>query len=112
MNYKELNFRSKTPDAAATEIMYEIATARADGIDLFRINFSLDEGEGIDGKKIFLTVIKLLKNMKQNGNIHFFATHDSFTHGTTEAVFLKNKYPDHYEILHDIKDTKFVYIKL
>ena len=43
MSYKEINLRSSTTEGANTEIMYEIATARADLIDLIRIKTGLKE---------------------------------------------------------------------
>lgn len=113
MKYKELKLRAKTPDGASTEIMYEIATARADGFNLIRIDISYDENEGsVEIKKIIHTLIKLLKSMKQNGNIHFFATPESFSLGSTEAVFLQNKYPEHFADKVQNNEGMFIYIKL
>lgn len=113
MSYKEINLRSSTTDGANTEIMYEIATARADLIDLIRINLvSNEEDESIDLRKLFSSVIRLLKNMKQGGSIHFFATEDSFIRGTTEAVFLQNKYPELFFVQPKVENGEFVYIKL
>ena len=113
MSYKEINLRSLTPDGALTEIMYEIATARADGVDLIRINFQCcDVEESFDSKKLLSLVIRLLKTMKQNGSIHFFATLDSFARSTTEAVFLHNKYPEFFSVQPKVENGEFVYIKL
>lgn len=113
MSYKEINLRSSSPDGAITEIMYEIASARADSIDLIKIiSFSNHNDEAIDSKKIFSSIIKLLKTMKQNGSIHFFATSDSFDRSTTEAVFLQNKYPDLFTVEPKAEDGEYVYIKL
>ncbi len=113
MNYKEFNLRALTPDSASTEIMYEIATARADKVDLLRINVIYGEREGsVDIKKTLSHISKLLKSMKQNGTIHFFATPDSFTLGRTEAVFLQNKYSEHFLNMPQIDEGTFIYIKL
>ena len=46
MNYKEINLRAKTPESAATEVMYEIASLRADGVGLIRINILYEESIG------------------------------------------------------------------
>lgn len=112
MNYREINLRSLTQQGAATEIMYEIATARADGIDLMRINVFYENEEISDIEKTISSIIKLLKQMKSGGNIHFFATKDSFARTSTEAVFLQNKYPELFSIHPDIADGSFIYIKL
>ncbi len=113
MSYKEINLRSLTPDGAVTEIMYEIATARADMVDLIRINSLCREAEEAnDSKKVFSSITRLLKTMKQNGSIHFFATQDSFARSTTEAVFLQNKYPELFSVQPEVENGEFVYIKL
>ena len=113
MSYKEINLRSISPDSAITEIMYEIASARADSIDLIKINsLSNANDEAFDPKKMFSSIIRLLKTMKQNGSIHFFATSDSFDRSTTEAVFLQNKYPDIFSVEPKAEDGEFIYIKL
>ena len=110
MSYKEINLRSLTSESVVTEIMYEIATARADMVDLIRINSVCHMAEeAFDSKKVFSSIIKLLKTMKQNGSIHFFATLDSFNRSTTEAVFLQNKYPELFSVQ---PSGEFVYIKL
>ncbi|MBO7195900.1 MAG: hypothetical protein J6V80_01045 [Clostridia bacterium] len=110
MKYKELSLRANTPEAAVTEIMYEIAASRADVIELIRLDISQ---EGRDVGKILSSAIKLLKNMKQRGSIQFFATEDSFKRSSTEAVFLQNKYPDMFIGNFSAPDgVKFIYIKL
>ena len=106
MNCKEMILRSNTPDAASTEIMYEIAAARADRLDLIRLSFN---NENVDTNKLFSSAIKLLKMMKQKGSIQFFATEDSFRRSTTEAIFLLNKYAD---AIQTTGECKFIYIKL
>lgn len=112
MNYREINLRSLTQQGAATEIMYEIASARADGVDLMRINVFYEEDNIPEINKTFSSIIKLLKQMKQGGAIHFFATKDSFAHTSTEAIFLQNKYPELFSIQPDIQGGAFIYIKL
>ena len=113
MSYKEINLRSLTPEGTVTEIMYEIATARADRVDLIRINSVCHKTEeSFDSKKVFSSIIRLLKTMKQNGSIHFFATLESFNRSTTEAVFLQNKYPELFSVQPEVENGEFVYIKL
>ena len=110
MSYKEFTLRSKSPEDASTEIMYEIASSRADGVDLIRINvaYSLSDSENADYKKSMKSIIRLLKSMKQKGSIQFFATADSFRLGTTEAIFLQNKYPS--LLPHGIEEDSFTFI--
>ncbi len=114
MSYKEIKLRARTPDATSTEIMYEIAAARADLIDLVRINiFYEEDAEGnTDFNRVYTSIIKLLKNMKQKGSIQFYATRDSFGRYTTEAVFLQNKYPELFSVEPKIDNGDFIYVKI
>ena len=110
MIFKEFTLKSHLPEQMSTEIMYEIASARADRVELLRINIACDNLEDISDKKRFSTLVKLLKDMKKNTKIQFFATEDSFKLSKTEAIFLQNKYPEH---LNDrILGERFVYVKL
>ncbi len=114
MSYREINLRAKTPESVATEVMYEIASHRADGVGLLRINILYDAGEGIDAekKRILSGIIKLLKNMKQKGSVQFFATEESFRTGSTEVVFLQNKYPEVFSTPPAFDGGAFVFVKL
>lgn len=114
MSYKEIKLRTRTPESASTEIMYEIAACRADGVDLIRINISYDEdgGNNTEFKRIISVIIKLLRNMKQKGSVQFFATADSFRLATTEAVFLQNKYPGLFSVQPEANDGAFIYVKI
>lgn len=115
MSHKEINLRSKSQDAAATEIMYEIAACRADGIELIRFNISYgDSNESItEGKRILSSIVRTLKNMKQKGSIQFIATPDSFESGSTESSFLYNKFPSLFSSKPTCsEDESFIYVKL
>ena len=113
MYFKEITLRACLPEHMATEIMYEIASARADGAELFRINISANESDGVIYKKRYSSLVRLLKGMKDDGRIQFFATEDSFASMNTEAIFLHNKYPQHFNSSGEAKEDKgYVYIKL
>ena len=115
MSYKEINIRSFGADSVATEIMYEIAAARADAVEIIRFNifYGLDADTMNEGKKIYSSAIRLLKNMKQKGSIQFIATSDSFESGSTESSFLYNKYPSLFESSPVAEEGKsFIYVKL
>ena len=110
MGFKEINLRSDMADTAVTEIIYEIASCRADFCDLLRINIDMSLPEG---KKIKSQAIKTLKAMKQRGSIHFFATQDNFDRMGTEAVFLLNKYPELFSATSKENEiTAFIYVKI
>jgi hypothetical protein len=86
--YKIIDLKSDNVDSMTTEIMFEVAGARADRNELVRLNIKSDE------MKMYDSVLRLLKGMKQKGLIQFFATEKSFADGSTEASFLINKYQD------------------
>ena len=112
MYFKELTLKSNLPEQAHTEIMYEIATARAEGAELIRINVS-QENMNILPEKRLSAVIRLLKGMKQEGRIQFYATKESFEKSFTEAIFLQNKYPDVFlKAYAGNSEDLYVYIKI
>lgn len=103
--YKKINLKSESVDSMTTEIMFEVAGARADGNELIRLNINNDDG------RLFDSAVKLLKNMKQKGLIQFFATEQSFAKGRTEASFLLNKYGDAL-IVENSGEEPFIYVKI
>ena len=107
MIIKEFTLGSALPDQIFTEIMYEVASAWSDRADLVRINFISGDTE----KKIVNSAVKILKKMKADGRIQFFATKEGFISSSTEAVFLNNKYPEHFSSSEN-SDSNFIYIKL
>ena len=112
MSYRKIDLRSTAPEAVGTEIMYEIAACRADGVDLICLCIREDE-DSPDTKRIFSTVIRLLRNMKQKGTVQFFATRVDFLSSSTEAVFLQNKYPEIFSPMSsEIDGSLYIYVKV
>lgn len=115
MSYKEIKLRANTPEAANTEVMYEIAACRADNIDLIRIDIVCDgtQNEKYNSKRIIHSIIKLLRDMKGKGKIQFFADAEDFRILSTEAVFLQNKYPSLFSAAPEGKiGEALLYVKL
>ena len=106
MLIKEITLKASLPDQIFTETMYEIATARSERAELVRINLQAEAG-----KKPYDALVRILKKMKAEGRIQFFATKDSFSLLSTEAVFLLNKYPEHITMSVNL-ESNFIYIKL
>lgn len=112
MSYREINLRATSPEAAGTEIMYEIAACRADGSDLIRLNINDMEDSG-DTKRLFSSVLRLLRGMKQKGSVQFFATRVDFLGSSTEAVFLQNKYPELFSPMPAESDgSLYIFVKI
>ena len=95
MIIREIDLKAKNAEAAFTELMFEIAGARADECELVRINI-LDTGAENDlpAAKLHDSIIKILKNMKTKKLVQFYATRESFDKPSTEGRFLINKFPD------------------
>ena len=105
--YKIIYLKAENIDSMTTEIMFEVAGARADGNELIRLNINNDEAKLYDG------AIKLLKSMKQKGLIQFFATEKSFSNGSTEASFLINKYQDSISLGdNNGGEASYIYVKI
>lgn len=109
MKIKTIQLISPFGDEALTEMLFEIASARADGAELLRVDLdSRDE----NSTKLMQFLIRKLKAMKQKGQVQFFASADSFEKSSTEAVFLLNKYPTHFEGISTDKSENYIYVKL
>ena len=105
--YKIIDLKAENIESMTTEIMFEVAGARADGNELIRLNINNDEAKLYDG------AIKLLKNMKQKSLIQFFATEKSFLNGSTEASFLMNKYQDSISLDdNNGGEVSYIYVKI
>lgn len=111
---REINIKSLDADSALTELMFEIATARVDEVELLRFNipFISDEKNNLSSQKVFEKMQKQLRSLKQTGQIQFFATPSDFQKNATEAVFLINKYPEVLDISEPKQGTVFVYVKI
>ena len=107
MKYKELTLSGTTADKIKTEIMYEVASAHIAGVELIR--FDLDTSDEIQYKRTFAAVTKILKAMKSDGVIQFFATPASMESYSMEAQFLFNKYSEY--LSDDTQTTGFVYVR-
>ncbi len=112
MIYKEISLNSELKDSIDTEIMYEIASARADGVELIKLNISNESSDLSNASKNLSTVIRRLKAMKQGGQIQFYAGKTDFTVMSTPAHFLLNKYPEYIWKTGREDDCEYLYIKL
>ena len=111
MKYKEIRLRSMSADKIKTERMYEVATAHISGVELLRFNIDKSETD-TQYKKIFSAAIKVLKAMKSDGAIQFFATPALLESASTEAQFLLNKYPEQFEPMPNESESEgFIYVR-
>ena len=95
-----------------TEIMFDIASDRISGAELVSFGITKPEDEKI-AKKIISTALKLLKKLKGEKKIQFYATDDSFISNSTEAQYLYNKYPSEMDARAESSSTvEYIYVKL
>ena len=87
-----------------TEIKFEIAGARADGIQL--LNLIIEDTN--DGKTL-PSVKRILKNMEKSKAIEFYVESSRLNESDTKVQFLYNKFNDYIKL-----DEKLptIYIKL
>jgi len=112
MVYKRIELKNRTVVNMATEIMFEIASGRAEGVELIRFDIVRAEGER-EFEKLLSGIMRVLKNMKAKRQIQFFAGAEHFSRGSTETEYLYNKYPDCLEgITEGGESFSFVYVKL
>ena len=110
MKYREFNLKSTSADKLKTEIMYEVASAHIAGIELLR--FNIDKSDEGQYKKSFSATLRILKAMKADGVIQFFATPSSIEALSTEAQFLFNKYPEYFsEVPTETEERSFIYVR-
>ena len=112
MKYKEIFVRSETLAQLKNELLFEIASQRASGVELIRFNV-YNKGDATLFLKIINWTKKQMRSFKNRGIIQFFATAESFLGNDTESKYLINKYPELFESIPQGEENSFfVYIKL
>ena len=113
MIYKEITLASIERTSIDTELMYEIATARADGVELLRIFISSDPtDERRAPHKISANLIRRLKILKESGLIQLYADKRDFSVMSTQAHFLINKYPQLFDVMPSDEGNEYFYVKI
>ena len=107
--YLELKLTGRCRAELDTEVKFNIASARADRVELVRLSLPLSDDEK-DNKRLLCCLIKVLRAMIRDGSIQFYETDEGFESSTTEAKFLDNKYHD-YIISSDDK-SKYIYVNM
>lgn len=92
MKYTEYIFQNQSLDDLKTEALFEIATERAKGSEL--IKFMLTEPDESALLKQKNGMKRFMKSLKEKGILQFYAFSEAFDENSTEAMFLRNKYPE------------------
>ena len=110
MKIKIHNIESENAQGIATEIMFEVASARASKTELLQLLIR-DKDSRLTAK-LRSAAIRVLKEMKSRGAVQFFATGESFEKSTTEAKFLVNKYPEISYDAPENPETGYIFVKI
>ena len=110
MEFKRIGLDFSELESSVTALKFEIATARCEGCRLLKIDMLGDTAD-LDIRKLFGSLARTLRAMKQKGMIQLFAFPDSFERHSTEAVFLLNKFPENV-VIEDSDEKLYVYIML
>ncbi len=112
MIYRQIFLNSIASETVETEIIFELASARADGVELLRFDVAkLEDDKAYN--KLMRSIKKILRVLKERSMVQFFAMPDNFINSGTESKFLINKYPDVFEeMLTDGDDGMYFYLKI
>ena len=110
--YKRLELSAEESVKVATEVMFEVATARAEGVELMRFSLKAKEDARIVSR-LSRAAKKVLKDMKGRGAIQFFAFPESMENKSMEYEFIVNKYSGLLDLSADgVEGEEYFYVKL
>ena len=92
MNCQSFTIENMPTDRLMTELRFDIASARASGCELVRLELVAEDAK--KRSRLSTSVIVRLRALKKEGVVQFFATERDFKDDSTEAVYLLNKYPE------------------
>ena len=90
-----------------TEVRFLIASATVDEKELLTLAF--DGSDDTTKRRTSHHLRRILNALKKEGKISFYVDQDNLDSGSTEAEFLKNKYPE--QLVSRNNDAPF-YVKL
>ena len=92
MNPKNYIIEYMKPDKLMLELRYDVACARAEGVELIRLELSPSDVSARG--RLLTTTLRKLAVLRREGVVQFYASQKDFSENTTESVYLLNKYPD------------------
>lgn len=108
MIYTKYSLTGRCKAELDTELRFDTATAKYDGIELVEFSFVKSDSEK-ENNRILCCIKRVLSAMRREGMIQFYVTSQGFENNTTEAAFLINKYSEY--IAKANKNEISVYIK-
>ncbi len=110
MEYSIFDLKYDKSSEITTEIMFNVASARAAGAKLIRFNISFNEDPAVTEKRIKHT-FKTLRNMKKAGKLECFVTKEDLKGSSTEAAYMYNRFGKHIDVS-DEACEEVIYISL
>lgn len=110
MNYSRIKLRERNYTALLTEIMFTVASERAVGTELIRLEIPSPKDK--NDTKAYPAVTRILKSVKKKGIIQLYVPKEDLPEATTEAEYMMNKYES---IISDdpcSEDGRYIYIKI
>lgn len=94
MNYNTFILKNTVSSLMENEILFAVASARAQGKPFLKLEFDVRQGE-----KAEQCAAKILRALKKRGRIEFFVAAKELGGASTEAQYIRNKYPTISELL-------------
>ena len=102
MKYVTLTPSASVSSVLETEVMFSVASARAQGIEFLKID---TKESGVKN-----AVAKVLRQLKKQGRIQLFVDASELRGSSTEAQYLINKYPDAIDVFENGEEAVIVKI--
>ena len=94
-----------------TEVFFKIASARASGFSVARVDIKKKENDKLAPRKLnFLA--RILRGMKKRGAIQFFVMPEAFERSATEAQYLSNVFPEVVDAIPSGEDDKYIFVRI
>ena len=108
MQDKTYAIEGTTKTELDTEVKFVIATSKYDKVDLLKFSIDITNEEN-ESARIASVLTKVLSNLKKNGIIKFYVKSEDILCDSTEANYLRNKFP-HIEV--NCNNANYIYVML
>ena len=106
MIYYKVQLRERNYSALLTEIIFNVATAKAEAAELVR--FDIGKPTDKNDTKAYPAALRIMKYAKKRGIIQIYLNDEMLKSNSTEALYIKNLYGDFIE--GEIRPEGFDYI--
>lgn len=104
------NIKYEKPIQMNTEVLFEIASARAGQFKVIRFDIDLDTENPARTQKRLNTLARILRGVKKRNAIQFFVTKEGFEKSTTESKYLLNVHSEVEDCIPT--DRGYIFVKI